>query len=70
MPKLMGNEVNTPAGFTYSGVGVEDLGASEYTLVVIAQDTSTSVEDYKKEMEGCDEELRDGVWVPAIPCKG
>jgi len=59
MPKLMGNEVKTPTGFTYSGVGVEDLGASEYTLVVIAQDTSTSVEDYKKEMEDCLKQILD-----------
>lgn len=37
--------------FQYSGVGVDTLGASEYTLVVIAQDTSTSVAAFKADME-------------------
>jgi len=60
MPKLMnvleGQNV-APAGFKFSGVGVDQLGSTEYTLVVVAQDTSTSVESFNVEMEKCLKEI-------------
>lgn len=37
--------------FQFSGVGVDKLGASEYTIVTIVQDTSTSVTEFKDDME-------------------
>lgn len=37
--------------FQFSGVGVDKLGASEYTIVTIVQDTSTSVTAFKIDME-------------------
>jgi uncharacterized protein YegL len=39
--------------FGFSGVGVEELEASEYTLVVIAVDTSISVRTFQKEITDC-----------------
>ena len=39
--------------FGYSGVGLDKLGAAEYTLVSIAQDSSGSVGSFRKEMEKC-----------------
>ena len=51
MPKLMNQSQTAVQSFQYSGVGVDKLGASEYTLVVIAQDTSTSVSSFKTDME-------------------
>lgn len=57
MPKLMGNvptETNkTLSNFSYTGTAVENLGASEYTIVTIVQDSSPSVAGFKKEMENC-----------------
>lgn len=41
----------SPYGF--SGVKIDDLGAMEYTLVVIAMDTSGSVAQYQRELEEC-----------------
>lgn len=48
MPVMIQSEENTqnrqtPRGFNYSHVGLKKLGASEYTLVTIAVDTSGSV---------------------------
>ncbi len=41
-----------PTGqYGYSAVKLDDLGASEFTLVTIVNDVSPSVSDYKKEME-------------------
>ena len=37
--------------FGYSATGLEDLGATEYTLVTIVVDTSGSVASFKKDME-------------------
>ena len=37
--------------FGYSAAGLEDLGATEYTLVTIVVDTSGSVASFKKDME-------------------
>ena len=43
-----------PSGtYGYSATGLDDLGATEYTLVTIIQDESGSVTDFKKEMEDC-----------------
>jgi hypothetical protein len=41
------------SGFHYSGVQIDNLGASEYTLVGIACDTSSSVTDFAQEIERC-----------------
>ena len=38
-------------GFQFSGVGLERLEATEYTLVVLSVDTSASVEEFAGEME-------------------
>ena len=38
-------------GFQFSGVGLERLEATEYTLAVLAVDTSASVEEFADEME-------------------
>ena len=55
MPKLMGQNAmqthQTLHNFNFSAVDVKSLGASEYTIVTIAQDTSSSVTDFKKAME-------------------
>jgi len=45
----------SPYGF--SAVGVDELGASEYTLVSICQDASGSVSEFKLEMEACIKEI-------------
>ena len=41
------------SGFHFSGVNISGLGASEYTLVGIACDTSSSVAGFAAEIEGC-----------------
>lgn len=41
------------SSFSFSGVGVDDLGATEYTLVVLAVDTSASVGPFAPEIRGC-----------------
>lgn len=55
MPKLLDKNPmqthNTMHNFQYSAVDVSSLGASEYTIVGISQDTSGSVTAYKTEME-------------------
>lgn len=43
--------------YGFSGTRLEDLGATEYTLVTIAVDTSSSVSGFKKEMEACIQEI-------------
>lgn len=43
----------TGSGFHFSGVNVNQLGASEYTLVGIACDRSSSVQGFAAEIEGC-----------------
>ena len=45
----------SPYGF--SAVGVDELGASEYTLVSICQDASGSVSNFKPEIEKCIKEI-------------
>lgn len=57
MPKLLDQDDmqthQTLHHFQFSAVDMKNLGASEYTVVTICQDTSTSVTDFKKEMENC-----------------
>ncbi len=47
----------TGQNFGYSAANLEDLGATEYTLVTIAVDESSSVSGYKNEMEKCIQEV-------------
>ena len=55
MPKLLdqdgGQNHQTLHGFNFSAVKIEDLGASDYTIVTIVQDVSGSVDPYKVDME-------------------
>ena len=41
------------SGFHFSGTNIANLGASEYTLVGLACDISSSVTDFAQEIEGC-----------------
>lgn len=41
------------SGFTFSAISADALGASEYTLVALAADKSSSVSPFKDEIEGC-----------------
>jgi len=41
------------SNFKFSAVRPDDLGASEYTLVTIAVDVSSSVTDFAKELKSC-----------------
>lgn len=43
----------TGSGFHFSGTNISNLGASEYTLVGVACDRSSSVANFAKEIEGC-----------------
>jgi len=43
----------TPNAYGFSGVGVDDLGASEYTLVTVVVDISGSVARYKDKLIAC-----------------
>lgn len=55
MPKLMDKNAmqthQTLHNFNFSAVDIKSLGASEYTIVTIVQDTSSSVTAFKDEME-------------------
>lgn len=44
-------DLKTTNGYKFSAPPVKSLGASEYTLVTIINDTSSSVSSYKKDME-------------------
>jgi len=46
-------ELNTASNYKFSAVKVDELGATEYTLVTVAQDVSGSVASYNREMEQC-----------------
>jgi uncharacterized protein YegL len=63
MPKLMGatptQTHQTLHNFSFSAVDVKNLGASEYTLVTIVQDTSGSVSSFKTQMEACLKQIID-----------
>jgi len=41
------------SGFQFSAISADDMGASEYTLVAMAADKSSSVSGFKDEIEGC-----------------
>ena len=41
------------SGFQFSSISADEMGASEYTLVAIAADKSSSVDGFEKEIEGC-----------------
>lgn len=45
--------LKTGSNYKFSAVKVDQLGATEYTLVTIAQDASGSVDSYAQEMEKC-----------------
>jgi len=54
MPRLNDelSQHKLPTGhYGYSAIGLDKLGATEYTLVTIVQDVSSSVASFKKEME-------------------
>lgn len=55
MPKLDNDNLEQhtlPTGsYGYSAVSLNELGATEYTIVTIVQDTSSSVQGFKPEME-------------------
>lgn len=54
MPRLTGDDLQTHdlgGHYGYSGERLENLGATEYTLVTIVQDQSPSVSSFKSEME-------------------
>lgn len=61
MPRLNDGTMETrnlPGGnYGFSAVKIDNLGASEYTLVHIVQDVSPSVSPFKKEMEDCLQEI-------------
>lgn len=41
------------SGFQFSAISADDMGASDYTLVAIAADKSSSVTAFAREIEGC-----------------
>lgn len=45
--------LQTPSNFNFSAVSIDNLGASEYTLVTILIDNSWSVSDFSDEIENC-----------------
>jgi uncharacterized protein YegL len=55
MPKLFGVEASVAAktmhGFDYTSIAVEKLGATEYTVVGIVTDKTSSVRDFKDNLE-------------------
>lgn len=60
MPRLNDNlEEHKPqiGAYGFSGTRIDALGATEYTLVTIAQDVSSSVQNFKSEMEKCIQEI-------------
>jgi len=58
MPRLTDLESNTlPTGnYGFSGQRIDDLGATEYTLVTLAVDDSSSVINFRNEMQKCVQE--------------
>lgn len=45
--------LNAGSNYKFSATKLDDLGASEYTLVTIVLDTSYSVESYERELREC-----------------
>lgn len=46
-------QMQTPSNFRFSAMGVDQLGASEYTLATIVVDVSGSVSGLERELERC-----------------
>ena len=61
MPIFKGKDMNdhklAGSSYGFSAKRIDDLGASEYTLVAIAADVSGSVSSFKKEIESCVREI-------------
>lgn len=55
---LVSHQLNA-SPFGFSAVGIEDLGATEYTLVTLAVDVSSSVAHFEREMLDCLKEIID-----------
>ena len=57
MPQLMGKAdtdlQNTMSGFQFSAIGMDELEASEYTIVNILVDETSSVGGFDRELEKC-----------------
>lgn len=56
MPVLINkpmDSLKTSSNYKFSATKIDELGATEYTLVTIAQDASGSVLSYAREMENC-----------------
>ena len=54
MPKLTAENmqsINTSSNYSFSAVGIDQLGASEYTEVTVAVDTSGSLSGLEKDLE-------------------
>jgi len=43
--------LTTPSNYAFSGVGLDQLGATEYTLATVVVDVSGSVHGFKNELE-------------------
>lgn len=54
---LEDNRVLNVSPYGFSATSIDSLGATEYTLVSIAQDVSGSVSNYSTEMEKCIKEI-------------
>lgn len=61
MPRLNSQNMDTHkidgTGYGFSATRVEDLGASEYTLVVLVVDSSSSVSGFQREEDACIKEV-------------
>ena len=44
-------QLTTPSGFQFSGVNMDELESSEYTIVTIVVDDSGSVHGFRQELE-------------------
>ena len=57
MPILTDNDnsqqVKTSSGYQFSATSIDELGATDYSLVTIAVDVSGSVSKFKVDLENC-----------------
>ena len=54
MPKLMDptqEQINTSSNYAFSAVKMDELGATEYTLVTLVVDVSSSLDGYDRDLE-------------------
>jgi uncharacterized protein YegL len=56
-PITMSTHTLAASNFNFSATRISDLGATEYTLVTVAADTSSSVSGFSKEIERCIQEV-------------